>query len=141
MGFTLQIHISLFLNSLRCPHPSWAFLFTWTISLSLDYVYIITGIQLFVKGLKESFLNITKNITLEGIEPSLFYSTTLNRQGLTNHPTKGIEPFLCTLSKLTLQKLSLILYCTYSITGIQPYVNGVILLFLSLCHFCNRQHS
>ena len=30
--------------------------------LSLDYVYIITGIQLFVKGLKESFLNITKSI-------------------------------------------------------------------------------
>ena len=109
--------------------------------LSLDYVYIITGIQLFVKGLKESFLNITKNITLEGIEPSLFYSTTLNRQGLTNHPTKGIEPFLCTLSKLTLQKLSLILYCNYSISDIQPYVNGVILLFLSLCHLCNRQHS
>ena len=89
MGFTLQIHISLFSNSLRCPHPSWAFLFTWTISLSLDYVYIITGIQLFVKGLKESFLNITKNITLEGIEPSLFYSTTTKPPGADKSFNKG----------------------------------------------------
>ena len=132
MGFTLQIHISLFSNSLRCPHPSWAFLFTWTISLSLDYVYIITGFQFFVKGLKESFLNITKNITLEGIEPSLFYSNTTKPPGVERFSTKGIEPFLCTLSKLTLQKLSLILYCNYSITGIQPYVNGVIKVYSSI---------
>ena len=119
LGFTLQIH-----------------------SLSFfDYVYIITGIQLFVKGLKESFLNITKNITLEGIEPSLFYSTTTKPPGAGQSPAKGIEPFLYTLSKLTLQKLSLILYCNYSITGIQSYVNGVILLFLSLYHLCNTQHT
>ena len=71
MGFTLQIHSLSF----------------------LDYVYIITGIQLFVKGPKESFLNITKNITLEGIEPSLFYSTTLNLQALANHQQRGSNPF------------------------------------------------
>ena len=81
-------------------------------------MYRITDPRGFVKGLKESFLNITKNITLEGIEPSLFYSTTTKPPGAGQSPAKGIEPFLCTLSKLTLQKLSLILYCNYSITGL-----------------------
>ena len=61
--------------------------------LSLDYVYIITGIQLFVKGLKESFLNITKSITLEGIEPSLFYSTTTKPPGAGQHQQRGSNPF------------------------------------------------
>ena len=94
MGFTLQIH-----------------------SLSFfDYVYIITGIQLFVKGPKESFLNITKSIALEGIEPSLFYSNTTKPPGAERFSTKGIEPFLCTLSKLTLQKtlLNSLLYVQYN---------------------------
>ena len=140
MGFTLQIHIYSFLFSfdVLTHHGHFCLL---GLFLSLDYVYIITGIQLFVKGLKESFLNITKNITLEGIEPSLFYSNTTKPPGVERFSTKGIEPFLCTLSKLTLQKLSLILYCNYSITGIYRYVNGVIHLFLSLCHLCNTQHS
>ena len=81
MGFTLQIHISLFLFSfdVLTHHGHFCLL---GLFLFLDYVYIITGIQLFVKGLKESFLNITKNITLEGIEPSLFYLTTTKPPGI-----------------------------------------------------------
>ncbi|SVC69154.1 uncharacterized protein METZ01_LOCUS322008 [marine metagenome] len=34
------------------------------------------------QGVKKSFLNITKSITLEGIEPSLFYSTTTKPPGV-----------------------------------------------------------
>ena len=81
--------------------------------LFLDYVYIITGFQFFVKGLKESFLNITKSITLEGIEPSLFYSNTTKPPGAGQSPAKGIEPFLCILSKLTLQKTLLVVSLLY----------------------------
>ena len=87
--------------------------------LSLDYVYIITGIQLFVKGLKESFLNITKNITLEGIEPSLFYSTTTKPPGADKSFNKGnrtlsLYSFKTNPSKTLLNSLLYLQYNRYS---------------------------
>ena len=128
------------LSQFRCPHPQWAFLFTWTISLSRLCLYY-NRFLVVCQGAKGKFFeyyqehhvrrNRTFTILLDYTKPP----------GPGQSPTKGIEPFLCTLSKLTLQKLSLILYCNYSITDIQLHVNGVKLFFLSLCHLCNTQHT
>ena len=139
-GLLYKFIYTLFSNSLRCPHPSWAFLFTWTISLSRLCLYY-NRYSVVCQGAKGKFFEYYQEHLLEAIEPSLFYSNTTKPPGVERFSTKGIEPFLCILSKLTLQKLSLILYCNYRLTHIYPYVNRVIHLFLSLCHLCNTQHS